>query len=183
MFNMFKKKNQPVIVEEQPVLSNQIELTTEELNEIDEIIKNLTLTYDEVKQDIATITSETPNYKIEDPLEDIASEEAKEKLDFIKGKLNSVMDEFMSFQIKKMNEKLKSIEDKLNVWKNLRLKIDGNLKLSIGEIDVNSNALPISIFLNKISKTINDNPNLLSEDQTKKLKSSISSVMEEAFKS
>lgn len=181
MFKIFTKKNQPL--KEELTSSNQIQLTAEELNEIDQIINSLNITYDEIEQDIKSIQNETPNYKIEDPLEDIASEDAKEKLDFIKSKLNSVMDEFMGFQLSKMNEKLKTIETRLNVWKTLRSKIDNNLKLSVGEIEIDSNSLPINVFLNKISKTINDNPNLLNEDQLKKMKSSINSIMTEAFKS
>jgi hypothetical protein len=93
------------------------------------------------------------------------------------------MDEFVSFQVEKLNEKLKSIESKLNVWKSLKTKIDSHLRLSVGEVEINSESLPISIFLNKILKTVNDNPNLLNEEQTKRMRSFISSLMEEAFKS
>jgi hypothetical protein len=177
MFKFFTKKNQ----EEKS--SNQIELTTEEVNEIDEIIKNLQITYDELVEDVNGLKTSTEIYKIQDNLEDVPSEEAKEKLDFIKSKLNSVMDEFVSFQVEKLNEKLKSIESKLNVWKSLKTKIDSHLRLSVGEIEINSESLPISIFLNKILKTVNDNPNLLNEEQTKRMRSFISSLMEEAFKS
>jgi translation elongation factor EF-Tu-like GTPase len=185
MFKFFKKnKKEKYIVEEVteevPLLTkDQIQLTNQEVLEIDSLISSLEIAHNEILENIEQVQDELPVISSDESIEG----ESAETMEFIREGLNNVMKNFVEMQTKKLKEKFMQLAERLNVWRNIRSKIDVHLRIEVGELTISDETLPISLLLAKVSKTINDNPDLLSNEQVNKIKDLVNSVMTEAFNS
>jgi hypothetical protein len=185
MFNLFKKnKSQNKEIVEIPtslINDNEIQLNQSELNEIDDLIISIKITINELEMDINEINSDNSFHIQDDDDIDMLPEDKKRMLDIVKKGLNNVMDEFLNQKKQELINKLDHYKVKLNIWESLRSKIDSQLRLTIDSESLSDSALPLNIFINKVMKTIENNPTLLNESQTQKIKDYIDSIMKEAL--
>lgn len=185
MFKFFRKnKKEEYIVEEvakevPPLTKDQVQLTDQEVIEIDSLISSLEMAYTDILENIEQIQDEPPVISSDESIEG----ESAETMEFIREGLNNVMKNFVEMQTKKLREKFQQLTERLNVWKGIRSKIDVHLRIEVGELAISDETLPISILLAKVSKTINDNPDLLNDEQVNKIKDLVNSIMAEAFNS
>lgn len=183
MFGFFNKKklqNSEEVISE--LKDDEIQLTSDELVEIDAIIESIEIMYVSIKQQLDELDDKSSSFVIEDNVdEEDIPEDKKQMLNFVKEGLNGVLDNFINFQREKIKEQLVQCEKKLSIWKKLKSKITNKATIKVGDIEVTDESLPFTIFMNKIIKTVEADPTLLNDSQMQRIKDFINSIMKEAF--
>lgn len=183
--------DETLVVEEQIQLKeNEIGLSVDEIEEIDNLISSVKIALEELEQRYEEMQEDNVTMKVtqqfhannEDEDGEI-SEEAQESLEFIRENLSGMMKNFVDFRLTKLKEKIDTYKRRLLIWETLRAKIGSKLKLEVNELELPDDALPLVAFLNKITKTLISNPTLLKEDQDTKIRNAVNDVMKQAFNS
>lgn len=173
--------------------NSPVKLTSDEVKEMKVILKDLKSARGLLQNRINDFKSSSDK-QLKDLEETIQREKQKHDPDDDSNKdskLRSAFEELAKrmasdlaqVALDEMENDIKDIDSRIATWESIISKLNGSLELQVEEIKLDSigDELPAAIAMVKASKVMMENPSLFTEKQNEKLRSTIQSVMQEAF--